>query len=353
MPEDLSPTRLADTGAPLTRIRWGVLGCGHIAGVFASDLALLPEEAELVAAASHTSAEKAEKFAADFGFARGYGSFAELAADPDIDVVYVATPHNDHLSSARLCLEAGKAVLIEKPMTVSEAEAIEVFDLAREANLFCMEAVWMRTNPLVRKAAALAAAGEIGEIRHVSATFGFLFDGDDDHRLLNPDLAGGALLDLGVYPVHAVELYLGEPDEVVGVGSLASTGVDAHLAAVLGFGAVDNRRPATATVVCTLEADVNNRLEVFGTNGRIEMDFLIKPDEVRVYRGHGQDAKPDVLVTELPGGGYTLQAQEVMRCLRSGEIESPLVPWSATLGSLRTLARWRTAALGPDTAGSS
>ncbi len=349
MPEDLSPTLTADPQTAPPRTRWGVIGCGHIAGVFASDLALLPDEAVLVAAASHTSLEKAERFAAEFGFARGYGSFAELAADPDIDAVYVATPHNDHLASARLCLEAGKAVLVEKPMTVSEAEAVELFDLARERRLFCMEAVWMRTNPLVRKAAALAAAGEIGEIRHVSASFGFFFDGDDDHRLLNPDLAGGALLDLGVYPVHAVDLYLGEPDEVVGFGSRASTGVDAHLAAVLGYAAKDNRRPATASVVCTLEADVNNRLEVFGTNGRIEMDFLIKPDEVRVYRGHDKDEKPDVLVTELPGGGYTLQAQEVMRCLRAGEIESPLVPWSATLGTLRTLARWRSAALGDAT----
>ena len=345
MPADLSPDPSSRTDSTSARTRWGVLGCGHISGVFSSDLALLPDEAELVAAASR-STEKAERFATEHGFDHSYGSYAELAADPDIDVVYIGTPHNEHLANARLCLEAGKAVLVEKPMTVSEAEAVELFDLARERNLFCMEAVWMRTNPLVRKAAALAAAGEIGEIRQVNASFGFFFDGDDDHRLLNPDLAGGALLDLGVYPVHAVDLYLGEPDTVVGFGSSASTGVDANVAAVLGFKAVDNRRPATATVVCTLEADLNSRLEVFGTNGRIEMDFLIKPTEVRIYQGHDHDAKPDVLVTELPGAGYTLQAQEVMRCLRAGLIESPLVPWSATLASSRTLARWRSAAFG-------
>ncbi len=319
------------------RTRWGIVSTGHIASVFARDLALLTDEAELAAVSSRTRA-KAESFAAEYGFARAYGSVEELAADPEIDAVYVGSVHNDHYLSARACLAAGKAVLVEKPLTVTAAEAEALVDLARERGAFLMEAVWNRTNPLLRKAAELVAAGEIGDVRHVQSSFGFAFDGDPSHRLLDPAQAGGAILDLGVYPVHGVDLFLGEPDGMEGFGAIGETGVDTHAAAVLTFAAREDRPAATATVACSLLTDLPTRLEVFGSRGSLVLDNFIKPDELRLVRE--RDGEPEVFLTQLPGQGYTFEAQEVMRCLRAGALESPLVPWASTLGAMRTLDRW-------------
>jgi predicted dehydrogenase len=322
---------------------WGILATGHIASVFVRDLALLPNEARLVAVGSR-SLEKAMGFAADHGIPRAYDSYAELAGDPDIDVVYVASSHHDHFASAKLCLEGGKSVLVEKPLTTNPADTAELINLADERGLFLMEALWTRTNPLLRKAAALAAAGDLGEIRHVSANFGFAFRGPLTHRLFDPAQAGGAILDAGVYPLHVVNLFLGEPAELVGYGSHAATGVDSHAAAVLNYPATEDRPAATATVICSLEADLSTSLEVYGSSGRIMInDFFILPKEMLVYRGHHRDIAPEVFVTQWPGGGYTFQAQEVMRCLRAGEVESPMVPWRDSLAVSRTLALWRAA----------
>ena len=325
------------------RVGWGVLATGHIAGVFARDLALLPEEASLVAVASRRL-DRAEAFTAEHGFARAYGSYAELAADPEVEVVYVASTHNDHFESAKLCLEGGKSVLVEKPLTITPAETEELIILAGERGLFLMEAMWTRTNPLIRQAAAVVSSGELGQIRHVSAHFGFALDAPADHRLLDPAQAGGAILDAGVYPTHAVNLFLGEPEGVDGFGSHAATGVDSHAAALLRYPAADHRPAATATMLCTLEATLPNRLAVYCSNGHILFDdFFLRPAEMLIFRGNGPDVEPEVCTTRWPGGGYTFQAQEVMRCVRAGEQQSPTVPWAATLAVARTLERWRSA----------
>jgi|SRR3954454_8365469 len=324
-------------------VGWGILATGHIASVFARDLALLSNEARLVAVGSR-SLEKAMAFAADHGIPRAYDSYAELAGDPDVDVVYVATPHHDHFASAKLCLEAGKSVLVEKPLTTSPEKTEQLINVAGDRGLFLMEALWTRTNPLPRKAAELVAAGDLGDIRHVSADFGFAFRGSATHRLLDPALAGGAILDAGVYPLHAVNLFLGEPTDLCGFGSHAATGVDSHAAAVLNYPATEDRPAATATVVCSLEADLRTALQVYGSSGRIMInDFFIRPKEMLVYRGQRRDVQPEVMVTQWPGGGYTFQAQEVMRCLRAGELESPMVPWRDSLAVSRTLAVWQAA----------
>jgi predicted dehydrogenase len=328
------------TSAVEGRVRWGIISTGHIASVFARDLALLSDEAEFVAVSSRTLA-KAEQFAAEFGAARAYGSAAELAVDPEVDVVYVASVHNDHYASAKLCLEAGLGVLVEKPLTVTDDEADSLIALARDRGAFLMEAVWNRTNPLIRKAAEVVASGELGAIRHVAASFGFAFDGDSSHRLLDPGQAGGAILDLGVYPVHGVNLFLGEPSGLAGYGTFAETGVDSHAAALLSYPATDARPAATATVLCTLEANVPTRLEVFCARGSVVIDNFILPKEIKIIRGTDRDSKPEILITQWPGQGYTFEAQEVMRCLRGGLLESPLVPWSDTLACSRTLTRWQ------------
>jgi predicted dehydrogenase len=314
------------------RIGWGIVSTGHIATVLARDLALLAGEADLVAVSSR-ALSKAEQFARDYGVRRAYGSVEEMAADPDVHAVYVASVHNGHFSAAKTCIEAGKAVLVEKPLTVDADEAEALLRLARDRRVFVMEAVWTRTHPLIRRAVEIAAAGEIGEVRHVSANFGFAFAGGAEHRLLDPAQAGGAILDLGVYPVHGVNLFLGEPLDVLGTGRMAPTGVDAHAAATLRFPA------ATASVLCSLEVDLPTRLEVYGTTGSITIDSFIKAEEMTVVR----KGEPESLVTQLPGQGYTFEAQEVMRCVREGLLESPLVPWSDTMACLRTMDRWRAA----------
>ncbi|MDN5724495.1 MAG: Gfo/Idh/MocA family oxidoreductase [Propionibacteriales bacterium] len=315
------------------RIRWGILATGGIATTITEDLLLLPDEAEVLAVGSRTL-ERAQDFATKHGIERAYGSYAELAADADIDVIYVATPHNDHLASTELCLRAGKAVLCEKPLTVTAAEAERLVTLAREQGTFLMEAYWTRTHPLVRKLAELVANGAIGEVRHVSAELAFCFDVDDDHRLLNPDLAGGAILDLGVYPVHIANLVLGEPQRVIGTGRLAGTGVDADATALLVH------ENATAVVHCSMEASGPSDLHVLGTTGRLHLPHFLKSEKLIMHR---DGADPEEFVQHLPGHGYTLQAQEVMRCLRAGLTESPLVPLDTTLETMRTLDAWRAA----------
>lgn len=319
------------------RTGWGVLSTGHIASVFARDLALLPDEAELVAVGSRSQG-KADEFAAAHGFARSHGSYAELAADPGVDVVYVASVHNDHAASARLCLEAGKAVLVEKPLTVTAADAQSLLDLAGKRRLFCMEAVWNRTNPLIRHAAETVRSGELGPVRHLTASFGFAFRGGSTHRLLDPGQAGGAILDLGVYPVHAAQLFLGEPTDVHAYGDFAATGVDSHAAALLTYPATPDRPAATAAVATSLETTLPTRLDVLCAEGSIALDNFVRPTEMMITRTGGE---PETVITQLPGGGYTFEAQEVMRCLQAGEIESPLVPWADTLACLRTMERWR------------
>lgn len=320
-------------------IRWGILSTGHIASVLTRDLALLPEEAVVTAVGSR-SLGKAEQFAAEHQIPRAHGSYAELAADADVDVVYVASTHNDHVASARLCLEAGKAVLVEKPLTVSAAETEELVDLAGERGLFLMEALWSRSNPLLRRAAEIVHSGELGAIRHVNASFGFAFHGEESHRLLDPDQAGGAVLDQGVYPVHGVNLFLGEPDQLHGFGTFAPTGVESHAAALLTFAATEFRPPATASISASLEADLPHRLEVLCTNGSVRLENFLRPPEMALVRGIGEEREEETLVTSWPGAGYTFQIQEVNRCLRVGDLESPLVPWRDTLAVARTLDRW-------------
>jgi len=327
------------------RIHWGVLGTGQIARTFARDLVLLADDAELAAVGSR-KIDRAQRFASELGSARAYGSYEDLAADPALDVIYVATPHHDHFPSARRCLESGKAVLVEKPLTVTPAESEELIMLAGQRGLFLMEAMWMRTQPLIRKAVEIVGSGVLGAVRHVGASFGFAFDGGPSHRLLDPAQAGGAILDLGPYPVHAAHLFLGEPDELDGYGSQAETGVDSHAAALLHHHATAARAAATASLVCSLETDLPTRLEVFCSDGRVIIDDFLRPAEMTIVRGRGEGAEQEVLISGWPGGGYTFQAQEVTRCLRVGETESPLVPWQATLAGIRTLARWQAAVPG-------
>ncbi|RKN38126.1 Gfo/Idh/MocA family protein [Streptomyces hoynatensis] len=308
-------------------VRWGILATGSIAARLAGDLAGLPD-AEAVAVGSRSPAA-AEAFARRFGIPRAHGDWASLAADPEVDVVYVATPHSAHHRAVATCLEAGKPVLCEKPFTLNAAQAKELVALAERRGVFLMEAMWMYCNPAVRRMRELVREGAIGEVRAVQADFGIDLPYDPAHRLLDPALGGGALLDLGVYPVSFAHLLLGEPTEVAAWARLRG-GVDLTTGMVLGHAS-----GAWATLSCSLTADTPRTAAVTGSAGRIE--FARGFFSAGGFVLHRQGREPEEITVPGPADTFVHQIAEVVRCLRAGERESPLVPWEGSLAVMRTL----------------
>jgi predicted dehydrogenase len=308
-------------------VRWGILATGGIAAAFAADL--LTMSGTQIAAVGSRSLPAAKSFAERFGIARAYGSWTELADDEEVDVVYVATPHSAHRVAAGLCLQAGRAVLCEKAFTINAVEARELVDLARARGRFLMEAMWTYANPVVRRMTELVRDGAIGEVRTVHADFGLAGPFAPEHRLRDPALGGGALLDLGVYPVSFAHLLLGEPDDVRAWAHLTPEGVDANTGVLLGYDS-----GAVATLSCSITADTARTATVTGSHGRIEFPRGFFSPERFVLDRPGHD--PEEFT--VPGAtGYTHEAAEVMRCLRAGLPESPLAPLDGTLAVMRTL----------------
>ncbi|MGW0120679.1 Gfo/Idh/MocA family protein [Streptomyces sp. NPDC003327] len=309
-------------------VRWGILATGGIAERFATDLRTL-DGAEVVAVASRTEAS-AKAFADRHGIARAYGEWAGLFADEDVDVVYVATPHHAHREAAGLALEAGKAVLCEKAFTLNAPEAAELVGLARDRGLFLMEAMWMYCNPLVRRLVELVRDGAVGEVRTIQADFGLAGPFAADHRLRDPAVGGGALLDLGVYPVSFAHLLLGEPSVVQAHARISPEGVDLNTGMLLGW-----ESGASALLSCSLEADTPLTASVTGTEGRIDVPRgFFFPERFTLVR---EGREPVEYVNEDDPHSMRHEAAEVMRCLRAGETESPLVPLDGTLAVMRTL----------------
>ncbi|MEV6142677.1 Gfo/Idh/MocA family oxidoreductase [Streptomyces sp. NPDC051992] len=313
-------------------VRWGVLATGGIAAAFTEDLRSMPDM-EVVAVASRTDAS-AQAFAQRFGIPRAYGSWAALAADEEVDVVYVATPHSAHREAAALCLEAGKHVLCEKAFTLNAREADELVKLARDRGLFLMEAMWTYCNPVIRRMTELVRDGAIGKIRSVQADFGLAGPFGPGHRLRDRALGGGALLDLGVYPVSFAHLLLGEPDRVQADAVLSPEGVDLHTAMVLGW----SEAGASALLNCSIVADTPQTAAVTGTKGRIEFPRgFFYPERFVLHRaGH----EPEEFTAGAAGAGLRglqFEQAEVVRALRAGETESPLVPLDGSLAVMRTL----------------
>ncbi|PRX92471.1 Gfo/Idh/MocA family protein [Allonocardiopsis opalescens] len=309
-------------------VRWGILGTGTIAGVFTEDLLRLPGHE--VAAVGSRTAESAERFAARHGIPRAHAGYAALAADDGVDVVYVATPHTAHHAAALECLRGGRHVLVEKPFTVSAAQARELAAEARERRLFAMEAMWTRFNPAVARLREWVAEGAIGEVRSVHADFGITVPYDPAGRLWAPELGGGALLDLGVYPLSFAWMLLGAPSQVHAVASPAPTGVDANTGVLLGYPG-----GAVALLHCGLQAVSAHTASVVGTAGRVEVATpFYRPTTVVLHRA---GAEPEEFGCEIPGHGYTFQAEEVAARLRAGETESPAMPLAETVGIMECL----------------
>ncbi|MFF2330291.1 MULTISPECIES: Gfo/Idh/MocA family protein [unclassified Streptomyces] len=314
------------------KVRWGVLATGGIAATFTEDLRSMPD-AEVVAVASRTDAS-AKAFAERFGIPRAYGSWADLVADDEVDVVYVATPHSAHREAAALCLEAGKHVLCEKAFTLNAREADELVKLARDRGLFLMEAMWTYCNPVVRRMTELVRDGAIGDVRTVQADFGIAGPFGPEHRLRDPALGGGALLDLGVYPVSFAHLLLGEPDGVQADALLSPEGVDLNTSMLLTWSGAG----ASALLNCSIVGDTPQTASITGTKGRIDFPRgFFYPERFVLHR---EGREPETVTAPATGPdlrGMQFEQAEVARALRAGETESPLVPLDGSLAVMRTL----------------
>jgi predicted dehydrogenase len=308
-------------------IRWGILGAGGIAGSFA-DAVTAHTRAQLVAVGSRNR-DRASRFATAHGIPTTHLGYRDLVTDPQVDAVYVATPHSEHREHALLAIAAGKHVLVEKSFTRNAGEAQDVFDAARAAGVFVMEAMWTRFLPHVAAIHQVVDAGEIGDIVVITADHGQRFRHDPKSRLFDPALAGGALLDLGVYPISFTHDFLGVPDSVHAVGQLTDTGVDGQISAVLTYG---DRVQASLTT--TLWARTPTRAHISGTEGHIQVDgSFYAPTSFTVTRHDGARWS-----FERPGRqGLQYEAAEVARRVAAGDTESPRMTWQGTVDVMRTM----------------
>ncbi|MCW2852979.1 MAG: oxidoreductase domain protein [Nocardioides sp.] len=310
--------------------RWGILATGKIAHKLAEDLALTPDN-DLVAVGSRRL-ESAQAFAQQHGASAAYGSYEELVADPDVDVIYVATPHALHLECARLAFEAGKHVLCEKPLTLNIAEAEEMVALARQHDRFLMEAMWTACNPVIRRLGDDMRAGRFGTPRQAHAELGFRVDAGPDHRLLNPDLGGGALLDMGIYPLTFAHLMLGPAEELTATATLSEAGVDLDVAVTGRYAG-----GALATMTASLTSEASRAAAVATDEGRLDVPAEFHHPTYAVWTPTG--GEPERIEADEPviGVGYGNEIAEVGRCVRAGLRESPLVPLDHTLLLMRQM----------------
>jgi len=348
------------------QLSWGILGAGAIAQKFASDLAGR-SDARLTAVAARSQAS-ARAFAQAFNVAHAEVGAAALAARPDVDLVYIATPNADHLASALACIEAGKPVLIEKPIAVTAEEAQTIATAAAERGVFCMEAMWMRFTPGVVRAKAMLEAGEIGDPLHLDARLFYPQAPDPTSRFYDPAQGGGVLLDLGVYPISLALHLFGEPLTVAGAPLQGLGAVEEQVALALGW----SRK--TATLACGFTAEADNAAVVVGTRGhlRLHRQFICPPFLTRVRTAGAPAAgspragpqrqsvsrlafakrllqpldprRHAYVPTPFAGFGLGYQVDEVHRSLRAGERESPLAPLRHSIAALEIIARVRAGA---------
>jgi len=309
-------------------VRWGILGTGGIARAFALGLKHAPNA--VLAAVGSRTLEGAQRFAGELGAEKAYGSYEELARAEDVDIIYIGTPHPMHAANSLLALGGGKAVLCEKPFAMNRREAGEVVALARAKNLFLMEAMWTRFMPALAEVKRIIASGEIGTVTQVHADFGFSATTDPEHRVNKRELGGGALLDLGIYPLSIAQALLGKVESVQAQAVMSETGVDATTAFTM------KHAGGTLSVCsCSIRARSACELVVSGTGGSIRMHRMFHlADHVTVDL---QDGSSRTIPTPYLGNGYTHEAIEAGRCLREGLVEHPLMTHEDTLGLMTLL----------------
>ncbi len=318
----------------MNAIRWGILATGNIAASLAEALNAATDAA-LVAVASRRQ-ERAEVFGDRWGIPRRYGAYADLAADPDVDVIYIATPHSEHATDITLCLEAGKHVLCEKAFTLNAAEATEAVALARGKGLFLMEAMWMRFFPAMEQLRRWLHQGLLGSIRLLQADFCFHLPYDPAHRLYDPALGGGALLDLGIYPLSLASMVMGPPESATGHAHLAPSGVDDLDSIFLSY--ADGAR---AMLSCSQRIYRPREAFIVGTDGYVKIhDIFFRPDRLTL---HLRGQRPEDHHFPIAGNGYGYEVAEVHRCLRAGRTESALMPLDETIRLMQLMDELRAA----------
>jgi predicted dehydrogenase len=316
----------------LAPIRWGILATGGIAKKFAHDLHTV-SDARLVAVGSRAQAT-ADDFAREFNVPHAYGTYNGVLNDPDVDVVYVATTHDLHMPLTLAALNAGKHVLCEKPIALNTKQATAMVDLARKKNLFLMEAIWARFHPVTRKLYELVNKGVLGQIRMLQADFGINKPFDPQHRLYNPEVGGGAMLDLGIYPIQLAIKILGVPETVTGTPIIGATGVDEQNGIVFGYSS-----GALAVLTSTMRVETVSSARIYGTNGyAVLAPQFWHSDKLTTVIGGVET------VYDLPhrSFGYQDEIDETHRCIRAGEGESPIMPLDDTLTIQRIMDGLRT-----------
>ncbi len=314
------------------KLRWGILGLGRIADAFARGLAS-SKSSQLIACGSNSS-ERAEAFSRKWGVPKRHSSWEALAADPEVDAVYIATPHPMHKANALLCLESGKAVLCEKPFTINEPEARELVEASKRKGLLLMEGMWTRFLPHMELLRKLVHDGAIGEVSMVQADFGARSSEGPEGRIFNPLLGGGALLDIGVYTVSFAQMLLGEPVECEAMAKIGPTGVDERLGALLRF-----QGGAIASLSCSIVEETPQEATVIGSKGRIRvLPPWWGPSSLMVKR---EGKSEELMKPECIGNGYNYEAEEFARCAAAGLRESPFMTHSESLAEMRTMDELR------------
>ena len=316
----------------MEKIRWGILATGWIAGQLAEAINNQPD-AECLAVGSR-SQQAADALGVRWGIPRRYASYEALAADPDLDVIYIATPHNLHDENMKLCLTAGKHVLCEKPLTVNAAQARECMALAQEKGLFLMEAMWMKFIPAIRQMQQWLADGRIGTTHLVQAHFSFNIPYNPHGRLYDPALAGGALLDMGIYPATLAHLVLGKPDQILSAAHLGETGVDELNAAIWHY-----ERGAQAMISSSQRLERPCEAFITGSHGYIKLHENFWHSQTVTIKQSGGEA--ETMHIPYEGNGYIYQVREVHDCLRVGRLESAVVPQADTLEIMTLLDEMR------------
>ena len=309
-------------------IQWGILAPGAIAHKFARDL-WVAKGGKLRAVAGRDLG-RAKAFADEFGAEKATDDLMELAADDSVDIVYIASPHNFHFAAAKALLEAGKPVLCEKPLTLNAAQARELIGISRANNVFLMEAMWTRCLPIYDRVREWLDDGRIGEPRLVTSHFCFPSPYDPSSRWFDPELAGGSLLDLGVYNLAVSQFVMGrKPDKIAAVARFSGSGVDEMLSASLLY-----ENGGMAQFTCGFTSRFDNSLVIGGEKGfiRVAPRFMDAGEAVLTIGDHTETVREP-----LRGEGFEFEIEEAMRCLRAGEIESPKMPLDDTLATMEVM----------------
>ena len=316
----------------MKKYKWGILAPGKMSDKFTAGIQIL-DNAELYAVGSRDPG-RAKQFAEKFGFKKYYGSYEELAADPYVEVVYIASPHSHHREHALLCLKNGKHVICEKAFALNSAEVEQMINEARKRNLFLMEALWPPFQPFYKKASEILNSGILGKIIQIDGYFTFMPPFDPEGRLFNIALGGSSLLDIGIYPVIDALTFLGMPDEITSIASFGPTGSEESINAIFKYN--DGKM---ATIYSSFRTDKGIGCDILCEKGNVTVARGRDMNQIVILEMHGREKEE--FHFNPPAMGYHWEAEEVMRCLDEGRTESRIVPLSFSINLINTLDRIR------------